>query len=175
MEQKLNRRKASVAPVAPVASAPTKIEWWNRPYVWAIGAVIVTLALVGVLSPDRTPASSSPQTAMSPATGTPTFTLRGETPAAEVKENSGTVNVQKGNALVDTNTGTINIGTINIGTPEKVTVVEEKVVEKIVEVPVERRVFVVVPDTRKPDDRCEMLGREHDQRVAEWKANPFGK
>jgi galactokinase len=117
---------------------------------------------------------------MTPSTGTPTFTLKGEpwpTPSAEVKENEGTVNVNKGNALVDTNTGTINIGSINIGTPEKVTVVEEKVVEKIVEVevPVEKRVFVIVPDTRKVDDRCEMLGREHDQRVAEWKANPFGK
>lgn len=177
----MESKKAKVARPVTATPAIVKIEWWNRPITWGIGGLIVLFALVGLLSPDRTPASSQQMMTMPSARveEAPQRTPLTGMPAAEVHENAGTVNVTEGQAIVDTNNGVVNIGTVNINR-EPDTASVTRVVEKIVERPVERRVYVESPPVvihhyvtvpRDTNPRCETLAKEHEARVASWYNN----
>jgi len=97
--------KATVSAVSATTIAKiSKIEWWNRPITWAIGAVILLACLVGFLAPSRTPAASYEdagfETAVSAGDVQVTITCNNE---------GGRVDVSGGHVRISDNQGIVNV------------------------------------------------------------------
>ena len=91
--------KANVAAVS-----ATKIQWWNRPITWAIGAAILLVCLLGFLAPSRTPAASYEdagfETAVSDGDMMVTITCNSV---------GGKVDVSGGHVRISDNQGVVNV------------------------------------------------------------------
>lgn len=189
----MERSKKSQAP----SRMNNMVAWLRQnPLAMAIMGILFLLAVVGFLSPDRTPAMVLPVASEQPVQSARdegvTVAVPNSAADAAVKENHGSVNVAGGHALVDTNYGTVNVGEVNILPESKPVAQTERIVERVVilvpadapakeEPKPEQKVeqpssvdklatYEQQPKTNSPE--CDAAFRAHQARTARWRAHP---
>lgn len=184
----MERRMKSQAPVSRMNNL---VAWLRQnPLAIAVMGILFLLAMVGFLSPDRTPAMVLPMASEQPVQSARdegvTVAVPNSTADAAVKENHGSINVASGHALVDTNYGTVNVGEVNIlpePKPQPVATVERIVERVVVVVPADApakqeqveqpsRVDRVASQQRTSSPDCDRMLADHQARVARWRASP---
>ena len=188
----MERSKKSQAPVSRMNNL---VAWLRQnPLAIAVMGILFLLAMVGFLSPDRTPAMVLPveQPVQSARDEGIAVAVPHSTADAAVKENHGSVNVASGHALVDTNYGTVNVGEVNIlpePKPQPVATVERVVERVVVVVPADApakteqkqerqrveqpsRVDRIAHYQLATSPECDRMLAQHQARISRWRASP---